>query len=106
MATGFYTHPDCVRHEMGEWHPECPERLRAIEDQLIAGRIDGLLERRDAPAADEASLRLVHTQDHIDFIRDNIPESGYFPIDPDTLLNPYSWRAATRAAGAAVGPLS
>ncbi|EON14957.1 MULTISPECIES: histone deacetylase family protein [Pandoraea] len=102
MATGFYTHPDCIRHEMGEWHPECPERLRAIEDQLIAGRIDGLLERREAPAADEASLRLVHTQAHIDFIRDNIPESGYFPIDPDTLLNPYSWRAATRAAGAAI----
>ncbi|GAB3626342.1 deacetylase [Pandoraea terrae] len=102
MATGFYTHPDCVRHEMGEWHPECPERLRAIEDQLIAGRIDGLLERREAPLADESSLLRVHTPEHVAYVRDSVPATGYFPLDPDTVLNPHSYRAALRAAGAAV----
>jgi acetoin utilization deacetylase AcuC-like enzyme len=36
MSTAFITHADCLKHEMGAWHPECPERLTAIEDQLIA----------------------------------------------------------------------
>lgn len=102
MATGFYTHEDCTRHEMGEWHPECPARLQAIEDQLILGRLDGLLERREAPlAADEDILR-VHAAEHLAMLRENVPERGYYPIDGDTSLNPYSLRAALRAAGAAV----
>jgi len=37
---------------MGQWHPECPARLQAIEDQLIASRIDSLIEREAAPLAD------------------------------------------------------
>ncbi|MGH8745660.1 MAG: histone deacetylase family protein, partial [Burkholderiales bacterium] len=36
MTTAFITHPDCLRHDMGAQHPECPQRLTAIEDQLIA----------------------------------------------------------------------
>ena len=39
MATGLFTHPEFLKHEMGHHHPECPDRLRAIEDQLIASRI-------------------------------------------------------------------
>jgi len=32
VALAFITHPDCLLHEMGEGHPERPERLAAIED--------------------------------------------------------------------------
>lgn len=108
MTTAIYTHPDCKRHEMGSWHPECPERLQAIEDQLIASRIDVLLEYREAPEADLADIARVHTPAAIARVRDNAPpiaeegHSGYYPLDPDTALNAYSWRAALRAAGAAV----
>ena len=34
--TGYFSHKDCWKHEMGPGHPECPERLDAIEDQLGA----------------------------------------------------------------------
>src|SRR5215213_11534120 len=60
MTTAIYTHPDCKRHEMGSWHPECPERLQAIEDQLIASRIDGFLDYREAPAGDLTDIGRVH----------------------------------------------
>ena len=33
--TGYYTHRDCRLHKMGDNHPECPERLDAIEDRLL-----------------------------------------------------------------------
>ena len=55
MTTGFYSHPDCKRHEMGQWHPECPARLQAIEDQIIASRINDCLDYREAPEADVAA---------------------------------------------------
>ena len=35
MTTAYISHPDFMKHEMGRHHPECPERIQAIEDQLI-----------------------------------------------------------------------
>ncbi|CAG4927139.1 histone deacetylase family protein [Paraburkholderia saeva] len=102
MATGFYTHNDCLLHEMGQWHPECPARLQAIEDQLIASRIDSLIERESPPLAEDEALLRVHTQAHVDYIRGLSPEEGYAAIDPDTSMNPHTLQAALRAAGAAV----
>ncbi|HZV64117.1 MAG TPA: histone deacetylase family protein, partial [Telluria sp.] len=104
MSTAIYSHPDCLRHEMGEWHPESPARLQAIEDQLILARLDGLVERREAPLAPLAALRRNHSDDAIDKVRDNLPERAgdYYPLDPDTLLCKGSYQAALRAAGAAL----
>lgn len=107
MTTAIYTHPDCKRHEMGDWHPESPARLQAIEDQLIASRINDLLEHREAPVADVADIRRVHTEAAIKRVRENAEalapgDANYYPIDADTMLNAYSWKAALRAAGAAI----
>jgi len=90
---------------MGDWHPECPARLQAIEDQLLASRIDGLLEYRDAPEAAIAAIERVHTPGVIARVRENVHAlqgGGYYPLDADTMLNAHSWNAALRAAGAAV----
>ena len=106
MTTAFYTHADCKLHEMGSWHPESPERLQAIEDQLISSRINSLIEHREAPAAHEHDLATIHSHAAIARIRDNCPsatdEEPYFPLDGDTLLNANTWRASLRAAGAAL----
>ncbi|QWD80240.1 histone deacetylase family protein [Polynucleobacter sp. MWH-Spelu-300-X4] len=102
MSTAYISHPDCLRHEMGRHHPECPQRLQAIEDQLILSRIDCYLTRIDPPLATEEQLALVHTQDHIDFIKSHAPESGYYSIDGDTTMNAHTWQAALRSAGGAI----
>jgi acetoin utilization deacetylase AcuC-like enzyme len=104
MSTAIYSHPDCLRHEMGDWHPECPGRLQAIDDQIILARIDGLLEQRSAPLAGLEAIRRNHTDSAIAMVRDHIPrEPGrYYPLDADTSLCHHSWQAALRAAGAAV----
>lgn len=96
---------------MGSWHPECPARLQAIEDQLISSRIGAYLDYRQAPEADLSDVARVHTGSAIALVREHCPKgetetagaaSAYYPIDGDTSLNAYSWRAALRAAGAAV----
>jgi acetoin utilization deacetylase AcuC-like enzyme len=108
MTTAIYCHAECKRHEMGDWHPESPARLQAIEDQLIASRISTCLDLRDAPEADIADIARVHSTEAIERVRDNaacLAEAGsepYYPLDGDTLLNAHSWHAALRAAGAAV----
>ena len=103
MTTAIFSHPDCKRHEMGDWHPESPARLQAIEDQLIASGLANLLEQRDAPPASVEDLQLVHSNEAIERVRSHIPAHGsYYPLDADTLLNEYSWTAALRAAGAAI----
>jgi acetoin utilization deacetylase AcuC-like enzyme len=107
MTTAIFTHPDCKLHEMGAWHPESPERLQAIEDQLIASRISDLLDYRQAPLADVADIRRVHSAEAVALVHDNLPPadgeySGYYPLDGDTSINTHSWKAALRAAGAAI----
>ena len=103
MRTGYYTHPDCARHEMGQDHPECPARLAAIEDRLISAGLDWALQRPQVPLAQEHELELAHSALYLAELRERGRlDEGYAWIDPDTLMNPHTLRAALRAAGAAV----
>ncbi len=102
MATAFITHSACLRHDMGSHHPECPARLAAIEDQLIASGLFQFLEAHEAPLATEAQLARAHPAHHIETIRSSAPERGIVHLDPDTAMSPGTWEAALRAAGAAV----
>jgi acetoin utilization deacetylase AcuC-like enzyme len=104
MPTAIYRHPDCVRHDMGDWHPESPSRLQAIDDQLIRSRIDDLVEARTAPHAPLEAIRRNHSETAIAIVRDHLPteEGDTYPIDGDTLLCTHSYAAALGAAGAAI----
>jgi len=101
MSAAFITHPDCLKHEMGAHHPERPARLAAIEDQLIASGLGEHLARYEAPLATDEQLARVHPIEYVRAIRDAAPEAGTVHLDPDTAMNPWSLRAALRAAGAA-----
>ena len=107
--TGYFTHADCRLHDMGPGHPECPERLDAIEDRLLASGLGDALERREAPLASTASIELAHSMLHVAAMRgvglelaDQIAAGGrgYAQIDPDTAMNPHTWDAILRASGA------
>jgi acetoin utilization deacetylase AcuC-like enzyme len=102
MPTAIITHPDCLLHDMGDWHPECPARLTAIQDQLIASGLLPYLLELDAPKATEEQLQRVHSARHIAAIKRLSPESGIVQIDPDTAMNEHTLNAALRAAGAVV----
>lgn len=103
MSTAIYSHPDCLRHDMGDWHPESPDRLKAIDDQLILARLEGLVERRLAPLAEVPALLRNHTEGALALVRDHLPAEGeFYPLDSDTILCHASYQAALRAAGAAV----
>jgi acetoin utilization deacetylase AcuC-like enzyme len=101
-GTAFITHPSCLQHEMGPGHPECPDRLTAIADQLIASGLDAHVTRYEAPRASVEQVARVHDRRYIDAIEAASPASGLRYLDPDTALNPQSVPAAFHAAGAVV----
>ncbi|MEP7059015.1 MAG: histone deacetylase family protein, partial [Caldimonas sp.] len=106
MTTAFYSHPDCRRHDMGRGHPECAQRLDAIDDYLLKNGLADALDRREAPLVDLDDLALAHSSGYVDELRDlleQVSASGLpRAIDPDTIASPGSLNAALRAAGAAV----
>ena len=102
LHTGFFTHRSCAEHERGSWHPECPARLAAIHDHLIAIGISPHLEHFDARAASEDALARAHDAAYIEKLKTSVPQQGYWPVDPDTSMNPRTWDAALRSAGAVI----
>lgn len=102
MITAYITHPACLKHDMGAGHPECPARIQAIEDQLIAIGLLDFLQRHEAPRATQEQLSRAHAADYVEQIFDIAPHSGLIYLDGDTAMNEYSLEAALRAAGAAV----
>lgn len=102
MTTLFVAPPECRLHDMGDHHPECPARLAAVEDQLIASAVMDCLERADAPKATREQLERVHDAGYLDAIEEASPAQGWVQLDPDTAMNAYSLDAALHGAGAVV----
>jgi len=106
MSTLFFSHPDCRLHDMGAGHPECPQRLDAISDHLIATGLDIMLQHEEAPLATLAQLERAHSAAYVLQLKDVLERvrDGGEPraLDPDTVAAPGTWQAALRAAGAAV----
>ena len=96
---------------MGRGHPECPERLDAIEDRMLASGLLDVVERREAPLASTDTLELAHDRMHVAAMRglseellEQLDAGGMdrMQIDPDTSMNRHTWNAALRAAGACI----
>ena len=101
MTTLLITHSACLEHEMGEGHPERPDRLRAIERAFEAETFQ-MLAREVAPCADVTHIARVHSSEYIEALRAATPTQGHRAIDEDTSMSPGSFEAALRSAGGAV----
>jgi acetoin utilization deacetylase AcuC-like enzyme len=99
MTTLLYTHPACLDHDPGQFHPESPARLQAVLEALD-GPDFARLERREAPEAALDDIARVHPRGLIERLLAAVPQAGHVGIDADTILSPGSGRAALRAAGA------
>jgi acetoin utilization deacetylase AcuC-like enzyme len=101
MPTLLLTHPDCLLHDMGQGHPERPDRLRAIEIALEAAAFNRL-KRERAPLAKLAAIERLHPPSYVEAIRAATPKRDLIWLDPDTAMSPGSWTAALRATGAVI----
>ncbi len=98
----YITHPDCMEHDAGYLHPDQPERLSAIDNQLIMSGLDFVVRTYDAPLVTRAELERVHDAAYLDRVYALAPLDGSVAVDGDTMMSPGTLRAAERAAGAGV----
>ena len=102
MKAAYISHVSSTRHDMGEGHPECPDRVSVIADRLLMRGVLDFMESFDAPAATREQLGRAHDALYVAEILSKSPAEGYVQIDPDTAMNPHTASAALHAAGAAV----
>ena len=102
MTTVLITHPAFVNHNTGPYHPERPDRMRAIDKALAQDRFKDLV-RREAPLRDDDEQYIIqlHGADHFERVRSIAGiQTGLTHIDGDTVISPGTWEAARRAIGA------
>ena len=100
LTTLLVSHSACLDHNMGEGHPERPDRVRVVEQALEAEAFQ-LLAREAAPRATQALLTRVHPQEYVQAIERASPAQGRVRLDADTVMSAGTYEAALRAAGGA-----
>ncbi len=94
---------DFLLHETGSYHPECPERLRAIVQALKAAPWTGQLEWRSPTPTDQrdlmTDLRRVHDPRYVEAVQ-HLANRGGGHIDPDTPISSHSYQVALLAVSA------
>jgi acetoin utilization deacetylase AcuC-like enzyme len=102
MTTLQITHDSFLRHDTGEWHPERPERVKAIEQALSTARFQNLI-TVEAPKATLDQVARAHPRAYLDLLERKQPKTDLIALDDgDTIVSPGSWEAALRSAGAAI----
>src|SRR5690554_1541065 len=102
MSITIFSHPDCELHNPDPEHPECPQRISAILDQVIRSGLDYVVHQQEATAAPLESLYRAHSKVYIDELIAKAPSEGHIWLDPDTPMTADSFKAAQMAAGAAI----
>jgi acetoin utilization deacetylase AcuC-like enzyme len=87
-----------LEHDSGFGHPECPERLLAIDSRLRKSPFYNDLVKIKAKKAKITDVEMVHRREYIEDIQVKI-EGGIRALDPDTIVGPKSFEVALYAVG-------
>jgi acetoin utilization deacetylase AcuC-like enzyme len=96
--TGIVKDKRYMLHQMGEFHPESPERLKVVYQMLEDPGLKGYLEEVPPRKAEIEELLSVHSLDYIHLIA-STDGKEYTYLDPDTQTSAGSYEAALLAAG-------
>lgn len=96
--TGIVRDDKYLNHNPGVFHPESPDRLRAIYSMLDGDDMSGLFHHIPARESTRDELLLVHSQGYVDTIMAT-QGRGFSSLDPDTSTSEGSCEAALLAAG-------
>ena len=98
MKVAYITDDIYLEHDTGAMHPESPARLNAI-NRAIEPLRDSLLMISPIRVSEEI-LTLVHSQEHIELVKETCEYGG--SIDSDTICSTDSYDAAAMAVGAGI----
>ena len=105
MQTSLITHPDYIKHDPGQGHPERPERLHAIAARLEESGLQEYLVQVTPEPVELDVLERVHRREYIDRVKMLATEGGGL-LDPDTVVSSSSYEVARLSASGAVAAAS
>lgn len=100
--TGLVYHPAYLDHDMGAGHPESPNRLLAIMQQLERSGTAAQIKSIEPRKAEDEWITEIHSPSYVSALNKHQPASGRVSLDPDTSMSPGSLSAAYLAAGGAL----
>ena len=101
MTTLLVSQTNFADHVTPQGHPECADRIRAVEEALSRSRFDNLI-RKEAPSGDLMLAELVHDGKYLEILRQARPAEGIGQIDADTFVSAASLSAAATGLGGAL----
>lgn len=102
MTTAFYSHDDCMKHDMGPEHPERPERISHILAYLAETSLEQDLDWVRPEEITREQLLMVHPESYLQQLEEMQPAHGRVFTDPETAMTPHTLHAARLAAGAGI----
>jgi acetoin utilization deacetylase AcuC-like enzyme len=102
MACAIVYGQECLDHRPRGFHPERPERLTAIREELERRSLWSRCEILEPREATDEELLAVHTPGHLERVRRVDAAGGGFLDAGDTVMGDGSLRAALLAAGGAI----
>ena len=88
-----------LKHNAGDWHPESPQRLKAILNRLNEEDLRPLIEFYCPESASREEILWNHSPKLYEEIA-KTRNQGFTQLDPDTGANEHSFEAALKAVGA------
>ncbi len=99
MKTAIVTSDTSENHLTGDGHPEQPKRVRSIIN-VLKKKKDLIWEKPSI--VPEKILKLTHTEDYIQNLKNSFPQKGINFLDGDTVVSPGSKEAVFDAAGSTI----
>lgn len=103
LPVAIYYHPDCLFHDTGPVHPECPERVQRIHSALKNPAFSEWLHWHTPQQAPAPWIEAVHSREYRAFIEETCLTGRHTVDFRETLVCPDSYHAALLAAGGAIG---
>jgi len=104
VNTAIFYHPKFLKHDAGPGHPDTPNRLKVIVDELSRSELlktDKCTYVEPKPARLE-DIELVHEPDYIKLVEQTCASGGGILDLGDTVVSPKSYEAAVLAVGAII----
>jgi acetoin utilization deacetylase AcuC-like enzyme len=96
--TGIVKDVRYLDHVMGAYHPESPQRLKAIYEMLEDPDMKGNFKDVPVRMAEREELLMIHSPDYVDILEATDGKSSTY-LDPDTQTSSGSYKAALLAVG-------
>jgi acetoin utilization deacetylase AcuC-like enzyme len=100
MQVHVIAHPLSLAHDPGPGHPESPQRVVAVLEELHGPAYKDLIVWHEAGPATRTEVLRVHSASYLDAI-EAVARAGGGRLDEDTVMSPDSFDAALVGAGAA-----